>query len=107
MTALTEVDPGNKSVGIVTVFAITDVAETDEVQLLQARSAGRIDGKQDRPSYQAAEEAQRHGNLQIAEEEEAVQRVMIEDIAVRNLVERFDPTEQSPWQLWRSFSEGG
>lgn len=67
-----------------------------------ARSVYR---EQDGPCYQAAEEAQSDGYLQVSEQEEAVERLVVEDITIRNLVERFDPVEQSARQVRRSFSE--
>lgn len=95
LDSLTEVDPSNESVCVVTIFGINDIAETNDVHLDLSTTAGGIDREQDWPCYQTAEEAESHGNLQVSEEKKAVERMMVEHIAIGNLVEGANPFEQS------------
>lgn len=87
--------------GVETILGIGDVAETDDIQLLLASAACRIDREENGPGYKTAYEADGHRNLEVPEQEEAIKRVVIEDIAVRDLVESADPIEHAIGKVWR------
>lgn len=70
-----------------------DVTEGEHVQLCQAPTACRVHREQDGPCYQAAEEAQSDGYLEVSKQKEAVERLVIENVTIRDLVERLDPVE--------------
>ena len=104
ITELTKEDPGNEGVCVVAVLAICDIAETDDVHLHLGSTAGCIHRKQDRPCDQATEEAKSDGDFQVTQEEEGVEGVVIEHIAIGDLIERANPVEESTWQVWGSLS---
>lgn len=97
----TKIDPRDKDMSIITVFVL-DVAEADHVELLLASSTGGIDGEEDGEGDATTDEAHGGSNLEVAEEEVAVQRVVVEHIAIRYLEEGADPVEQSTRQGWRA-----
>ena len=59
-------DPGDECVGVEAVLGVCDVAETDEIQLLLASAACRINREEDRPCHEAADEADGHRNLKVS-----------------------------------------
>ena len=61
-----EKDPGDESVGVVTVLGILDITEGEEIQLLPTSAACRVDGEEDGPSHETADKADGHGNLEIS-----------------------------------------
>ena len=97
-----EEDPGDEGVGVETILVgFCDIAEADEIQLLQASPACRIHGEEDGEGHETANEADGDGNLEIAEQEEAIESVVIENIAVRDLVESANPIKHAVGQIWR------
>ena len=80
-----------------------DITKTDQIQLLIPSAACCVDGKQDRHCHETADEADSYGNLEISKQQEAIERVVIEDIAVGNFVEGTDPVEETIGKLWRPF----
>ena len=82
---------------IVAIFVIGDIAEADHVQLLQASTPSSVDREQDWECDETAKEAESDGDLQISEEEEAIERMMVENKAIGGLVERADPIEEAIW----------
>ena len=104
MNLLTEEDPGNESMCIVSILGVRNVAEADDVQLDLASTTSSIDGKQDRPCNQTADETHSHRNFEVAQEEIAVQGVMVEDIAVGDLAESPEPIEHAFWKIWGPLS---
>lgn len=94
-------DPSDEGVGVETVFVVLDVTETDEIQLLQTSAACCVDRKKDGPCHETADKADGDGDLQVSEEEEAIKRVVIEDIAVWDFVESANPVEQAIGEIWR------
>lgn len=56
---------------------VDDVAECEHIQLLVRPTPGDINGKQDRHRYAAANEADCGRDFQVAEQEEAIKRVMV------------------------------
>lgn len=93
--------PGDEGMGVETILCVCDVTETDEVQLLLASTACRVDREKDRPCHETADEADGHRNFEVSEQEEAIQRVMVEDIAVGNLIECANPVEQAIGKIRR------
>ena len=63
------------------------VAEVENIELLVASSASRIDRKQNGPCYQTTDEGDDSCNLQVSQEEIAIERVVIQDVAIRDRVE--------------------
>lgn len=100
--ALTKIDPGHKHMSVITVFGL-DVAKADHVELLLASSARGIDGKEDWERDTTTDEAHGGSNLEIAEKEVTIQRVVIEHIAIRYLEEGSNPIKHSTWQSRRAF----
>lgn len=97
-----EEDPGDEGVGVETILVgFCDIAEADEIQLLQASPACRIHGEEDGEGHETANEADGDGNLEIAEQEEAIESVVIENIAVGDLVESANPIKHAIGQIWR------
>ena len=91
-----EEDPGDEGVGVETILVgFCDIAEADEIQLLQASPACRIHGEEDGEGHETANEADGDGNLEIAEQEEAIESVVIENIAIRDLVESANPIKHA------------
>ena len=107
MSLLTEEDPADECVCIVPILGILDVAEADHVQLNLASTTSSIDGEQDRPCNQTADEANSHRYLEVAQKEITVQGVMVEDIAIWDLAESAEPIEHAFWQIWRPLSGEG
>ena len=85
---------------VVTVLVACDITKADDVHLLLTSTSRSIDWKQDRPCYQTPKEAQRHGYLQVSKEEKPIKRLMVENVAIWNLVEGSDPIEQAVGQVW-------
>jgi hypothetical protein len=64
---------------------VLDIAEADDVQLLLSTMARGIDREENRPGDATANKADYGRNLQEAEEEVAVKRVVLQDIGIRKL----------------------
>lgn len=96
-----EKNPGDEGVRVEAILVVCDVTETDDVQLQLASAASRVDGEEDRPCYETADEADGCGDLKVSKQEEAVERMVIENIAVWNLIESADPVEHAIGKIWR------
>jgi hypothetical protein len=92
---LTKVDPGTSSMRKEAVVVVLDVGHRDDVQLLLATAASRVDGEQDRPGDEAADQARNDRHAQKAEEEVAIKRVVGQDIGIGNLEEGREPVEEA------------
>ena len=99
---LTKIDPADEGVSVVTIL-VDDIAEAQHVKLFVSGPARDIHGKEDGPGNKAAKEADGDGNPQIAQEEVGIQRMVIEDISVRNLVEGAEPVQETLGQIGRVF----
>ena len=64
---LTEEDPANEGVCIVSILGILDIAEADHVQLNLASATSSVDREQDRPCNQTADEADSHRYFEVAQ----------------------------------------
>ena len=62
-TARTKEDVGTSSMSEITPEAVGHVTNGKEVKLLLPASTGNVDGEEDRPCYQAANETDDDGNL--------------------------------------------
>ena len=82
-----------------------DVAEAENVQLNASGATSSIDGEQDGHGDETANEADGDRNLQVSKEEKTIERLVIEDVAVRDLVEGANPVEHSIGQVWCSLSD--
>lgn len=74
---------------------IPDVRQGEDVQLRFDASAGRIDGEQDGPGHQAADEADDGYQLEVAEQEVRVHRVVLQDVRIGQLVHVDNPADQT------------
>jgi len=90
-------------VSIVTVL-IDDIAKGQEIELLLPVTSSSIDGEKDGPGNAASDEADSDGDLEIAKEEEAIERMVIEDVAIWNLKESPQPVEKALGKIRRAFS---
>jgi len=71
------------------------VANGQEVQLHQAPSTGAVNRQQDCPGEAAADQADGPKDSEIAEEQEAVEGAVAQDVRVRHGQEGLDPVEPS------------
>ena len=67
MSSLTEEYPANEGVCIVSILGVRYVAEADHVQLDLPSTTSSIDGEQDRPCDQTADETNSHRDLEVAQ----------------------------------------
>ena len=67
VSLLTEEDPGNEGMCIVSILGVLDVAEADYVQLDLTSTTCSIDGEQDRPCNQTADKTHSHRDLEVAQ----------------------------------------
>lgn len=86
--------PCNETVSIVPVD-VDNVAETQHIKLLLTATASCVDGKQYWPRNAATEEANDDEDLEVAEEEIAIERIAFKDVMVRKALEVSDDTEES------------
>ena len=102
---LTEKDPCNKDMCVVSILAaLPDVGEREEIQLSLPTSACCVHRKQDGEGATASHEANDHEHLEKPEIEISIQRLVIEDILVRDTSERFQPVEFPVRKLCRLLS---
>ena len=67
VSLLTEEDPANEGMCIVSILRVRNVAEADYVQLDLTSTTSSIDGEQDRPCHQTADETNSHRDLEVAQ----------------------------------------
>lgn len=72
---------------------IRNIANRQQLQLQLAAPARRMDGEEHGPGDTAADEADVAQDLDVAEEEEAVEGAVVEDDGVGDLEEGDDPVE--------------
>ena len=89
---------------IVSILGVRNVAEADYIQLDLTSATSSIDGEQDRPCHQTANETDSHRNFEVAQQEIAIQGVVVEDIAVWDLAESTEPIEHALWKIWGPLS---
>ncbi len=93
---LTNKDPCEEAVSIVTtILRFIDVGDSEHVQLRTSATASRIDGEQDGPGDNTADEHQGRDQLQEAQQQICVHRVVLEDVGVGQFVHRGDPVPKT------------
>ncbi|KFZ14047.1 hypothetical protein V502_06294 [Pseudogymnoascus sp. VKM F-4520 (FW-2644)] len=98
-----EEDPSDEDVGVHAVLAIgvlVQVAKGQQVKTLGAIAARRVDGEQDGPGDEAAEEADGDEDAHVAQEQVGVERLGLEHIGIGDLPEGAEPVEHASWELW-------
>lgn len=102
-------EPANEDVGIEAVFPRAligvDVAECKQIELLPCTTTSGIDRKKDRPSDAAADKADHHKHLHIAQEQVGVDRMVLKSIGIGDLPERAEPIEHTSGQGRCTLSE--
>jgi hypothetical protein len=92
----TEKDPRHESMSIIAVLmCFADISKGENVQLGISIAASRGDWEQDGPGHAASNEANDRGDLEETEEQVAIHGMVVQHIAIRDLVERADPIEPS------------
>jgi hypothetical protein len=70
---------------IVSVAITRDVSKGQHIQLLLPAATSDIDWEQDWPGDQTAEKADGRGDFEIAKQEISIQRVVLQDVGIREL----------------------
>ena len=91
---LTKVYPRHKSMGVIPVL-INHITEAQHIKLLPWPMTCRVDWQQHRECNAATDKGHGRGNFQISQKEKGIERMMVQDIAVRDFVEDTKPIEQS------------
>ena len=86
---------------------LADVTHREKVKLFFARNCttSGVDREQDRPCNAATQEAQDNHNLEKAHEEITVDRLVIQNVLILEVLEIFQPSEEAT-ALWWSLSLG-
>lgn len=74
---------------------VDNIAHGEQVELLLACAAGGIDGEQYGPGDEAAEEADNDEQLEEADEQVAVNGLVVEDVLVLDAAKVLDPAEEA------------
>lgn len=80
---------------VVSAKGVRHVRNAQNIQLLLGSTAGGIDRKEHWPGNQATDEADDRDNLEIAEQEVRIHRVMLQDIGIGEPVHVLDPANQA------------
>ena len=100
----TEEDTAHERVGVVALLVgLFDVAEGQHIELFQTSATGDVDREQDRPCDEAAEKTDGDADLQVSKEEESIQGVMVQHIAIRDLEEHLEPGHETGRKFGRAF----
>lgn len=82
--------------GVETVlFILGDITHSKKIEFYAYSTAGDVDGEQDGPSYQAADKAYDRCDFKISKEEIGVQRLVVQDVGIRDADEFANPVEQT------------
>jgi len=100
---LTEEYPPNCGVCIETIL-VRNIGKSQEVKLHQSSASSGIDRKQDGPGDQAPDKADYNADLEISKKKKAIERVVIEDIAIRYVKESSQPIQKSIGEVRGAFS---
>jgi hypothetical protein len=79
---------------------LPDVAHREDVELLLANTTCCVDREQNRPRDAAAQEAQDNHHLEEAHEEVTVDRLVVQDVLILEILEVFNPSKQAPTLGW-------
>lgn len=77
--------------GKILVVVVGHIRQSENVQLGLATPTSGVDWEQDRKCDAASDQASDDGHFQQPQEKKAIQRVVIEDIAVRSVEESTEP----------------
>lgn len=94
-------NPGDEGMGIEAVLGVLDITKAEEIQLLQTSATCCIDREEDGKRHKTADKTDGHGNFEISEQEEAIESVVIQNIAVWDLIESANPIEHAIGEIWR------
>ena len=97
-------NPRDEGVSIVAVL-IDNVAEAEQIQLFVRATTCDVHWEQNRHGYETAKEAYSGRYFQVAEQKEAIQRLMVQYIGVGYLVKLPNPVEEPIWQVRRTLPE--
>ena len=70
-----------------------DVANGEEIKLLQTAAASGVDSQQDGPGQAAPGQAYDGQDFEEAEKQKAIERAVVEDVVIVDGKERLDPIE--------------
>lgn len=90
----TKKDPCNEDVCVIAIL-INNVPKGEYIQFDQTTASCDVDWEKDRPGDEAANEASCRGDLQITEQQEAIEGLVVEDEAIGDLGEDADPFEEA------------
>lgn len=79
---------------------LPDVAHRENIELLLANTTSCVDREQNRPRDAAAQEAQDNHHLEEAHKEVTVDRLVVQDVLILEILEVFDPSKQTPTLGW-------
>ena len=99
----TEEDDRNASVRIVTVDVnalVLDVTHGEKVKLLLSSATGGIDRKQNGPGDARAQETQDDHDLEEAYKKVTVNRLVIQNVLILEILEVLDPSKHSTTRRW-------
>lgn len=102
----TKKEVGTTSMRKVAVVVVGHIGHVQHVQLRFAAATSGIDREENRKGNQAADEARNDGHLKQAQEEEAIEGVVREDVTVGNFDKGGDPAEEAIGELGRALILG-
>ena len=76
------------------------VGNVENIELLIAEMRSRVDGKQNWPCDEAANQRNQRRELQESQQKVGIHRVVFQDISVRDLVHRGDPIGEAGGGFW-------
>jgi len=97
-------DVSTCNVSKVAVVVVCNVGHVENVKLRLITSTGGIDWKENGPGYDHTDDAGDDGHLKKAEEEVAIESVVVQDVCVRESEELAEPVEAAAGETWSSFS---
>lgn len=102
-----QVNPSNyrNSIIPITIASVcVNVAKGDDIELLSRwiSLASGIDREQNGPSNETADKGDDDGHLEVAQQEEGIERVLLQDYGIGNVVESLHPAEHALGQSRRA-----
>jgi hypothetical protein len=82
---------------------LLDIAHGEKVELLLTCTTSRVDRPQNRPCDKAAQEANNHHHLEESYKQIAINRLVVQDVFIFEVLKVFDPAKHAP-TLWWSLS---
>ena len=79
---------------------VVDIGHRENIKLREASTSCSVDREENWPCNETADKAHYDGELEEAQEQEAIKSVMIENPCVRNGVELRDPAEERVGEIW-------